>query len=109
MYEEKWISIYTAMLFRHNSPGREDYFLFLGNELNKTGERYIETDAINHRFKRPANEANDFYKQLSRWEYQWCNQQDDFPVVANGDAYMIAKQLYEKWWPVAHSYWSLSR
>lgn len=78
-----------------------DYFSFLQAELKRTTGRYVETDAINHRFKRPSNEANDFYKRLSKWEYAWCNQQDSFPATTRGDAYTIAARLYAKWQPVA--------
>lgn len=77
-----------------------DYFSFLQAELGKKSGRYIETDAINHRFKRPSNEANDFYKRLSKWEYEWCNQRDVFPEIPTGDAYAISMRLYTKWWPV---------
>lgn len=82
-----------------------DFFAFLDAELQKPVGRYVETDSINNRFKRPANEANDFYRRMSGWEYAWCEEQDGskYNSTPVGDSYTIAKRLYEKWQPVAIS------
>lgn len=83
----------------------EDYFNFLLLELDKPAEeRYVETDAINHRFHRPANEANEFYRALSKWEYTWCAAGDSEKYITepSGDCFETVTRLYAKWWPVAY-------
>ena len=81
----------------------EMYFEFLRKELAKPDtERYVETSKIHHRFGRPSNEANEFYKMISRWEYQWCEGIEDYPATAVGDTYRIAQKLFAKWQDAAH-------
>jgi alpha-N-acetylglucosaminidase len=83
----------------------EKYFVFLSEEINKGENKYIETKAINHRFNRPANEANDFYKALSKWEYQWCDNKENYDDKPVGDPYTVARKLFDKWQPVALKYY----
>lgn len=80
------------------------YFEFLKKEFTKPEtERYVETPEIYHRFRRPSNEANDFYKMISRWEYQWCEGTEAYAALAEGDTYEVALKLYEKWNPLANA------
>lgn len=97
-----------AGLFRSFYHKRwEMYFDFLQNELAKPeAERYVETSKIHHRFGRPSNEANDFYKMISKWEYQWCEGTETYPATAVGDTYTVALKLYKKWNPLANSLYS---
>lgn len=73
------------------------YFDFLRKELKKPEGRYVETAKIHHRFGRPSNEANEFYKMISKWEYDWCEGTEHYPVEAVGDTYTVALKLYKKW------------
>ena len=57
----------------------------------------METPKIHHRFGRPSNEANDFYKTISHWEYTWCEGTETYPATAVGDTYTVALKLYKKW------------
>ena len=83
------------------------YFDFLRKELAKPEtERYVETPKIHHRFGRPSNEANDFYKMISRWEYRWCEGTENYPATATGDTYRIAKQLFQKWGKMAQKFYT---
>lgn len=88
-----------AGLFRDFYYQRWDMYIdFLRNELAKPAEeRYEETSKIHHRFQRPSNEANDFYKMISKWEYEWCDETKKYPAVAVGDTYEVAQKLYKKW------------
>lgn len=71
---------------------------------------YLKAQASdNNRFKqqdlrmsygRPANDANKFYEDLSRWEQEWCNSHQRYPDQPKGDPVLIAKQLYKKWLPI---------
>lgn len=88
-----------AGLFRNFYYKRwELYFGFLRKELEKPqAERYVETPKIHHRFGRPSNEANEFYRMISKWEYEWCEGTETYPATAVGDTYTVALKLYKKW------------
>lgn len=80
------------------------YLDFLRQELSKPADsRYMETSKIHHRFGRPSNEANDFYKMISRWEYDWCDDTKAFPDTPQADTWTVASQLYAKWSHVANA------
>lgn len=49
---------------------------------------------------RPANDASDFYRALSHWEYAWCDAHEPHPTEPTGDAIEIARELFAKWSPV---------
>ena len=88
-----------AGLFRNFYYKRWEFYIdFLRRELEKpAADRYVETPGIHHRFGRPSNEANDFYKMISRWEYSWCEGTETYPATAVGDTYEVALKLYKKW------------
>ncbi|MDD2764514.1 MAG: alpha-N-acetylglucosaminidase [Opitutaceae bacterium] len=49
---------------------------------------------------RPDNEANDFYHDLSQWEYAWCGQHERYLTEPQGDAVAVARTLFAEWSPV---------
>jgi len=49
---------------------------------------------------RPDNEANAFYREISRWEDNWCLGHETYPTEPRGDAIAVARALREKWSPV---------
>jgi len=49
---------------------------------------------------RPANDANDFYRALSAWEYTWCESHEPHSAAPSGDSVTLARQLLAKWQPV---------
>lgn len=53
-------------------------------------------------YGRPANFANDFYKNLSEWEIQWCNSHHKYSSTPQGNPYFIADKLYHKWKLIAN-------
>jgi len=55
-------------------------------------------------YGRPANNANPFFETLSTWEKSWTEKHENYSSVPVGDALQIAKQLYNKWWPVMQSH-----
>lgn len=80
----------------------QKYIDFLRGELAKDeANRYVETPAIHHRFSRPSNEANDFYRMISKWEYEWCDGKEEYPSEPQGDTWAVAQALYSKWLPIA--------
>lgn len=79
---------------------------FLGKEIKKdSASRYKEIN-INHRFNRPANEANEFYKMISKWEADWVVTPGKLSAVKPfGSEIIVVKSLYLKWRPVANSFY----
>lgn len=51
-------------------------------------------------FDRPANDANDFYRELSRWEYEWTESHERHPSSSSTDPIATARDLFAKWSPV---------
>ena len=49
---------------------------------------------------RPANNASDFYRTLSHWEYEWCSAHEAHPTAPSGDSVATARDLLDKWSPV---------
>lgn len=89
----QWAGLFRSFYYKR----WEKYIAFLRGELEKTERRYEETAKIHHRFGRPANESNDFYKMISKWEYEWCEGTENYPAEAVGDTYTVALKLYKKW------------
>ena len=99
----QWAGLFRTFYYKR----WEMYFDFLRQELAKApANRYVETPGIHHRFGRPSNEANDFYKMISRWEYAWCEGKESYPATAIGDTYSVAQRLFEKWYQVANEIYS---
>jgi alpha-N-acetylglucosaminidase len=73
----------------------EQFFAWLGQQ----SPEYRDTQ-LPRTENRPANEANDFYRRLSRWEYDWCERHETYPSAPQGDALIVAHELYAKWAPV---------
>jgi alpha-N-acetylglucosaminidase len=59
-------------------------------------------DGLPRGTNRVNNDANEFYRELSHWEYQWCEGHEPHPVAPQGDAGMEARRLHAKWAPVMH-------
>lgn len=62
---------------------------------------YRET-ALPRRDGRPTNDANAFYRDLSRWEYAWGDSHETYPTEPHGDSIAVARTLLAKWSPVMH-------
>lgn len=96
----QWAGLFKNFYY----PRWQMYLDFLSQELAKPADqRYVETKKIHHRFGRPANEANDFYRMISKWEYAWCEGTETYPDKAVGDTYTVALELYKKWNRLADS------
>ncbi len=93
---------WNGMVSTFYKPRWEMFIVFLKKELEKTaGTRYKEEN-INHRFKRPANEANDFYKMVARWEADWGDKHDATLLTQpRGDEIAVVNRLFKKWNAVA--------
>jgi len=55
-------------------------------------------------YDRPANDANDFYRFLSHWEYSWCDAHEPHPAKPTGDSVELARELREKWLPLMQEF-----
>ena len=83
-------------------PRWEKFITMLGDALTKTpDQRYREVN-INHRFQRPRNNANDFYRVISRWEADWvANPGIITQTTPSGNELRRVQQFYDKWYPTA--------
>lgn len=81
----------------------EKFVSFLSDELKKdTATRYREVN-INSRFKRPRNDANDFYKMLSQWEATWTeSHNNDLLISPTDNEVQVVDRLYKKWVPIVN-------
>ncbi|MBI2517852.1 MAG: alpha-N-acetylglucosaminidase [Opitutae bacterium] len=68
---------------------------------------YLDTQPASYRddqiargTNRPNNDASDFYRELSRWEYAWCEAHESYPTEPQGDSVAVARALFAKWSPV---------
>ena len=49
---------------------------------------------------RPDNDANEFYRKLSHWEYAWCDGHETYSNAPQGDSVAVARRLFARWAPV---------
>jgi alpha-N-acetylglucosaminidase len=89
---------WNGMVSTFYKPRWEKFIRFLQAEFRKdTASRYKEIN-INHEYGRPKNEANDFYRMLSRWEADWVDTHNyELPVAPAGNEVTMVKKMYEKW------------
>ena len=62
-----------------------------------SGDKRFNEINLKQQYKRPADQANEFYKKLSQWEQAWCNQTELYPTKTAGDSVQVAAQLFSKW------------
>ncbi|MBI5424296.1 MAG: alpha-N-acetylglucosaminidase [Opitutae bacterium] len=60
----------------------------------------FDDHALPRRDGRVLPAANDFYRDLARWEFAWCERHDPHPTTTRGDSVAVARALFEKWSPV---------
>lgn len=74
----------------------------LNGEFKKQpDQRYREVN-INHRFRRPRNNANDFYRMISQWESDWVTRPGMLTrTKPSGNELRTVQRLYNKWYPAA--------
>ncbi|MFI5336282.1 MAG: alpha-N-acetylglucosaminidase [Opitutales bacterium] len=71
------------------------FFAFLGTQ--PAGYR---DDQLTRGTNRIDNDASDFYRGLSHWEYTWCEGHEPHPAAPQGDSVAVARALFAKWTPV---------
>jgi alpha-N-acetylglucosaminidase len=59
--------------------------------------RFTDAEALYVSYGRPGDEASPFYRDLSRWERDWCEGRETYPAQPEGDAVKIAQRLRQKW------------
>jgi alpha-N-acetylglucosaminidase len=93
---------WNGMVSDFYKPRWAKFISFLNTEFNKdTSYRYKEVN-INHRFNRPRNEGNDFYKMISKWEADWGETHNTkLLVIPRGNEIALVDRLYNKWKKVA--------
>lgn len=83
-------------------PRWEKFITMLNGEFKKQpDQRYREVN-INHRFRRPRNNANDFYRMISQWESDWVTRPGTLTrTKPSGNELRTVQRLYNKWYPAA--------
>ncbi|PTY02486.1 alpha-N-acetylglucosaminidase [Opitutaceae bacterium EW11] len=71
------------------------FFAFL-----ETQRSSYRDDQLARGTNRPDNDANPFYRDLSHWEYLWCESHETYPTAETGDSVETARALLTKWLPV---------
>lgn len=97
----------TTMLFeyaaRQWSGLMENFYLarwrryFTWLETQPAG---FDDTALPRRDGRVTAAANDFYHELARWEFAWCEQHEPHATEPQGDSVAVARTLLAKWSPV---------
>jgi len=100
----------TTMLFEY--AGRQWSGLMNGFYLERW-QRYFawleqqpatyDDASLPRRDGRVTAAANDFYRDLARWEFSWCEGHEPHPVAPRGDTLPVARELFDKWSPVRRS------
>ena len=62
-------------------------------------ERFDDKDLYTS-YNRPGDDVAPFYRELSRWEREWCEGTETYPARPQGDAVKIARGLLAKWGPL---------
>jgi alpha-N-acetylglucosaminidase len=74
----------------------------LNTEFNKDSSSRYKEENVNNRYKRPRNEANDFYKMISKWEADWGKTHNSkLLVIPRGNEIALVERLYTTWKTVA--------
>jgi alpha-N-acetylglucosaminidase len=81
-YRERWKQFLDYLAAQPAGPGRFD-------------DKGIYTS-----YGRPGDAVTPFYRELSHWEYHWCDGTENYPSQPQGDPVKIAHQLLEKWKPL---------
>ena len=81
-YRPRWKKFLDYLAAQPAGPGRFD-------------DRDVYTS-----YGRPGDEASPFYRELSRWERDWCEGTETYPARPQGDPVKIAHRLLEKWGPL---------
>jgi alpha-N-acetylglucosaminidase len=64
------------------------------------GEARFTGNNLATQYKRPSDQANAFYEELSQWEQDWCNHTESYPGSSEGNTIQIASRLFSRWNPV---------
>ncbi|MDR2982383.1 MAG: alpha-N-acetylglucosaminidase [Puniceicoccales bacterium] len=85
-------------------PRWKKFIAYLESQPAAGENRFTEASIAKRKsHARPANNANDFYKELSEWEYKWCKGKEHYSAIPEGDSVVIARELYKKWQPLVKS------
>ncbi|MCD2421246.1 alpha-N-acetylglucosaminidase [Niabella pedocola] len=85
-------------------PRWEKFITMLNSEFKKQPDQRYQEVNINHRFRRPRNNANDFYRMISRWESDWVTRPGLITQTRpSGNELRTVLQFYNKWYPVAQA------
>lgn len=93
---------WNGMVGTFYKPRWEMFVSFLTGELKKdAAHRYKEIN-INHKYDRPRNEANEFYKMISKWEADWTDAHNNRLLAKpTGNERAVVEELFFKWSPIA--------
>jgi alpha-N-acetylglucosaminidase len=99
---------WAGLVKGYYKPRWEKYINYLKSQPQAEG-RYSEASITKKSYSRPAIDANEFYKSLSDWEYQWANEKNSYSAKPSGDEILISKELYQKWFPVMTEFATIAK
>lgn len=89
---------WSGLIRGYYSPRWKKFLNYLA--LQPAGEERFTGHNLKTEYERPSDEANAFYRELSRWEQNWCNQTESYPETPKGNTLKIAADLFAKWNPI---------
>jgi alpha-N-acetylglucosaminidase len=93
---------WNGMVSDFYKPRWTKFISFLNTEFNKDSSSRYKEENVNNRYKRPRNEANDFYKMISKWEADWGKTHNSkLLVIPRGNEIALVERLYTTWKTVA--------
>jgi alpha-N-acetylglucosaminidase len=86
---------WSGLIRGYYIPRWRHFLDYLASQPSGRG-RFADKD-LPRQYDRPTDDANEFYKKLSRWEQAWCDQTELYPTQASGRGTQIAAELLAKW------------
>jgi alpha-N-acetylglucosaminidase len=92
---------WNGLVGTYYKPRWEKFIAMLNEELKKpAAERF--NGKVKSSDGRPANNANEFYKNLAQWESDWVTKPGVVTrTVPTGNEVLAVKKMYDKWKAVA--------
>lgn len=90
---------WSGLISGFYKPRWEKFIDYLIHQPPEGEKRYREK-RLSKSYDRPANNANDFFEELSRWEHRWTEGNEAYTAVPLGEPIDISRALYKKWSPI---------
>ena len=91
---------WSGLITSYYMPRWQKYIDFLAAQFDKPSPSRYTEDNLKKSYNRPADDANPFYVELSKWEQSWSDRTDAFPTEPSGDSIATTGRLLAKWAPI---------